>query len=92
MMNKGELVAIVADRCDMTKSQAGDAVDAALEAIGSALADGGEVRLAGFGNFAVNHRKATTARNPQTGATVDVPATKIPKFKPAKALKDIVKG
>lgn len=89
-MNKNELVAAVADKADLTKAQASDAVEAALEIITSALKSGDEVRLLGFGNFVVVDRKATTARNPQTGATVDVPASKAPKFKPGKALKDAV--
>ncbi|MFZ1814502.1 MAG: HU family DNA-binding protein [Rhizobiaceae bacterium] len=89
-MNKNELIAAVADKAGLTKAQAGDAVDAALDAITSALKSGDEVRLLGFGNFVVAQRKATTARNPQTGATVNVPASKAPKFKPGKALKDAV--
>ena len=89
-MNKNELVSVVADKAGLTKGQAGDAVDAVLEAITSALKSGDDVRLLGFGNFAVANRKATTARNPQTGATVNVPASRAPKFKPGKALKDAV--
>ena len=89
-MNKNELVAAVADKTGLTKGQASDAVDAALDAITGTLSGGGEVRLLGFGNFVVAQRKATTARNPQTGATINVPASKAPKFKPGKALKDAV--
>jgi DNA-binding protein HU-beta len=89
-MNKNELAGVVADKAGITKAQASDAIDAALEAITKALKSGDEVRLLGFGNFAVAHRKATTARNPQTGATVNVAASKAPKFKPGKALKDAV--
>ncbi|MCB1451796.1 MAG: HU family DNA-binding protein [Nitratireductor sp.] len=89
-MNKNELIAAVAEKADLTKAQAGEAIDAALEAITASLKAGDEVRLLGFGNFVVAQRKATTARNPQTGATVDVPASKAPKFKPGKALKDAV--
>lgn len=91
-MNKNELVATVADKAGITKAQASDALEATLEAITSALKAGDEVRLLGFGNFVVADRKATTARNPQTGATVNVPASKAPKFKPGKALKDAVNG
>ncbi|MEZ5870233.1 MAG: HU family DNA-binding protein [Nitratireductor sp.] len=91
-MNKNELIAAVAEKADLTKAQAGEAIDATLEAITASLKSGDEVRLLGFGNFVVAHRKATTARNPQTGATVDVPASKAPKFKPGKALKDAVNG
>ena len=89
-MNKNELIAAVAEKADLTEAQAGEAIDAALEAITASLKAGDEVRLLGFGNFVVAQRKATTARNPQTGATVDVPASKAPKFKPGKALKDAV--
>jgi DNA-binding protein HU-beta len=89
-MNKNELVAAVADKTGLTKGQASDAVDAALETITGTLSGGGEVRLLGFGNFVVANRKATTARNPQTGATINVPASKAPRFKPGKALKDAV--
>ncbi len=91
-MNKNELAGFVADKAGITKAQASDAIDATLEAITKALKSGDEVRLLGFGNFAVAQRKATTARNPQTGATVNVPASKAPKFKPGKALKDAVNG
>ena len=89
-MNKNELVSVVADKAGLTKGQAGDAVDATLDAITGALKGGDEVRLLGFGNFVVANRKATTARNPQTGAIVNVPASKAPKFRPGKALKDAV--
>ena len=91
-MNKNELVAAVAEKAGITKAQASDALDATLDSITAALKAGDEVRLLGFGNFAVADRKATTARNPQTGATVNVPASKAPKFKPGKALKDAVNG
>ncbi|MEM7461986.1 MAG: HU family DNA-binding protein [Pseudomonadota bacterium] len=89
-MNKNELIAAVADRSGLTKAQASDALEATLELITGSLKGGGEVRLLGFGNFVVADRKATTARNPQTGATIQVPASKSPKFKPGKALKDAV--
>ncbi|MEL7428568.1 MAG: HU family DNA-binding protein [Pseudomonadota bacterium] len=89
-MNKNELISAVAEKCDMTKAQAGDAVDAVLDTVTSSLAGGNEVRILGFGNFVVAHRKATTARNPRTGETVPVAASKAPKFKPGKALKDAV--
>ena len=89
-MNKNELIAAVADKSGLTKAQASDALEATLELITGSLKGGGEVRLLGFGNFVVADRKATTARNPQTGATIQVPASKSPKFKPGKALKDAV--
>jgi DNA-binding protein HU-beta len=89
-MNKNDLIASVADKADLTKAKAAEAVDAVLDGITSSLSSGEEVRLIGFGNFVVAHRKASTARNPQTGATVDVPAANVPRFKPGKALKDAV--
>ena len=91
-MNKNELIAAVADQSGLSKADAGSAVEATLGCIQGAMVSGEEVRLLGFGNFVVADRKATTARNPQTGATVDVPASKAPKFKPGKALKDAVNG
>jgi DNA-binding protein HU-beta len=89
-MNKNELISAVAEKAGLTKSQASDSVDATLDLITSALKRGDEVRLLGFGTFAVAKRKATTARNPQTGATINVPASKAPKFKAGKALKEAV--
>ncbi len=89
-MNKNELIAAVAEESGLTKAQASDALEAMLNLITGSLKGGGEVRLLGFGNFVVADRKATTARNPQTGATIQVPASKSPKFKPGKALKDAV--
>ncbi|MEO0329762.1 MAG: HU family DNA-binding protein [Pseudomonadota bacterium] len=89
-MNKNELIAAVADESSMTKAQAGDAVEAMLVCVTNALKSGDEVRILGFGNFMVSDRKATTARNPRTGETVNVPASKAPKFKAGKALKDAV--
>lgn len=89
-MNKNELIASVAEKADLTKVQAAEAVDAVLTSISGSLASGTDVRILGFGNFIVAQRKATTARNPQTGAPIDVPAAKVPRFKPGKALKDAV--
>jgi len=91
-MNKNELIAAVADKCSMNKAQAGEAVEAVLGSVQESLVSGNEVRLLGFGNFSVADRKATTARNPRTGETVQVAASKSPKFKAGKALKDAVNG
>ncbi|NWM20062.1 HU family DNA-binding protein, partial [Escherichia coli] len=71
---------------------AGEAVNAVLEAIQDSLAQGDEVRLTGFGTFAVTERAATTGRNPQTGESIQIPASKAPKFKAGKGLKDTVNG
>lgn len=89
-MNKNELVAIVADKADITKAKATEAVDAVFEAITDAMADGDEVRLVGFGTFTVTHRQATTGRNPRNGEVIQIAASNQPKFRPGKALKEVV--
>ncbi len=87
-MNKTELVRAVAEKADLTLAVAGDAVNAAVEAIVNALAEGEEVAVLGFGTFKVAERAARTARNPQTGETIEVPASKAVTFKVSKAVKD----
>jgi DNA-binding protein HU-beta len=87
-MNKNDLVGLVADKADINKAQAVAAVDAVFEAITSSLKSGDEVRLVGFGTFAVSKRKATTGRNPATGAEIQIPESNQAKFKPGKGLKD----
>ncbi|MEE2950660.1 MAG: HU family DNA-binding protein [Pseudomonadota bacterium] len=89
-MNKNELVSAVAEKTELSKQQANAAVDATFEVIQEALADGGDIRLVGFGTFAVTHRAASKGRNPSTGAEVDIPARNVPKFTPGKGLKDAV--
>jgi DNA-binding protein HU-beta len=89
-VNKNELVSAVADKAGLSKSDAGDAVDAVFEAITGALQANDEVRLVGFGTFSVSHRAASKGRNPQTGAAIDIPASNLPKFKAGKGLKDAV--
>lgn len=90
-MNKAELVAHVAQAGGMSRTTAADAVEAVLGGITSTLAAGDSVSLVGFGTFSVADRAARTARNPRTGETINVAASKAPKFKPGKALKDAVK-
>lgn len=87
-MNKTDLVAAVADEAQLTKEKATTVVESVIKKIQEALMEGEEVRLPGFGNFKVADRKATTARNPRTGETVNVPASRVAKFAPAKGLKD----
>ncbi|WP_420404889.1 HU family DNA-binding protein [Nisaea sp.] len=87
-MNKNELVAAVADSADLTKADAASAVDAVLDSITSALKSGGEVRLVGFGTFSVASRAASEGRNPRTGEKIKIAASKQPKFKAGKGLKD----
>ncbi|MCB9960425.1 MAG: HU family DNA-binding protein [Rhodospirillaceae bacterium] len=89
-MNKNELVAHVADATGLAKSDASKAVDAVFDGISSALSSGGEVRLVGFGTFNVVERSASEGRNPRTGEKISIPASKQPKFKAGKQLKDAV--
>ena len=90
-MNKSDLVDAVASKADMSKAEAGRAVDAVLGSVGDALGNGDSVSLVGFGTFSVRHRAARMGRNPQTGATMQIAASKVPGFKAGKALKDKVK-
>lgn len=90
-VNKQMLVSEVAKKAELSKSNAKEAVDAVVESITNALANGDKVQLIGFGTFEVRERAARKGRNPQTGAEIDIPATKIPAFKPGKGLKEAVK-
>ena len=89
-MNKNELINAVAEKAALSKKDAEAAVTAALDAVAAALAEGDEVRLVGFGTFEVKKREARIGRNPKTKEEIKIPATKVPAFKPGKALKDIV--
>ncbi len=89
-MNKGELAERLAGRTGMTKAAAKDAVDGVFEAIGEALANGGEARIPGFGTFGIRNRPARTARNPRTGESLSIAASTVPVFKAGKPLKDAV--
>ncbi|MBG77863.1 MAG: DNA-binding protein HU [Alphaproteobacteria bacterium] len=89
-MNKQDLVSKVADSADISKAKAALAVDAVISAIKETLQSGGDVRLVGFGTFSVAQRAATTGRNPRTGEPINIPASKQPKFKAGKELKDAV--
>lgn len=89
-MNKNDLIAAVADATGLTKADATKAVDGVLESVTGALKSGDEVRLVGFGTFSVAKRAASTGRNPRTGESIKIPASKQPKFKAGKALKDAV--
>ncbi len=86
-MNKTELIAKVAETQEMTKADAAKAVNASLDAISTTLAAGEKVQIIGFGTFEVRERKARTGRNPATGASIKIKASKAPAFKPGKALK-----
>jgi DNA-binding protein HU-beta len=89
-VNKSELIEAVAASADIPKAAAGRAVDAVVETVTSALKEGDQVVLVGFGTFAVKDRAARTGRNPQTGEPIQIAAAKIPSFKAGKALKDAV--
>jgi DNA-binding protein HU-beta len=86
-MTKNELAEQVAGRTGLAGSQARQALEAAIESISDELAAGGEVALAGFGKFSVSHRAARLGRNPSTGATINIAASKAAKFSAASALK-----
>ena len=90
-MNKAAIVEIVHEKMGGTKVSAEQTVDAILEGIIKTLKKGEDVSIAGLGIFSVKARAARTARNPKTGESIAVPATKVPKFRAAKALKDAVK-
>ncbi|MCX6390178.1 MAG: HU family DNA-binding protein [Solirubrobacterales bacterium] len=90
-MNKSEFVDSVAAKAGISKREASEAVDAVLDVIESTLAGGGEVSFTGFGKFSVTHRKARTGRNPATGATIQIAASKAPKFSAGAAFKKAVK-
>ncbi|MDR3518266.1 MAG: HU family DNA-binding protein [Azospirillaceae bacterium] len=87
-MNKNDLVALVADTAGLSKTDATKAVDAVFDGITDSLKKGDEVRLVGFGTFAVSDRAASEGRNPRTGEKIDIPASRQPKFKAGKTLKD----
>ncbi|MGF1641015.1 MAG: HU family DNA-binding protein [Rhodospirillales bacterium] len=89
-MNKNDLIAAVMDAAGLSKKDATSAVDCMFSSITEALQRGQEVRLVGFGTFSVASRAASQGRNPRTGATIDIPASRQPKFKPGKGLKDAV--
>lgn len=89
-MNKNELIAQVADVTNLSKADATRAVDGVFDVITESLKGGDEVRLVGFGTFSVTQRAATEGRNPRTGEPIQIPASKQPKFKAGKALKDAV--
>ena len=89
-MNKNDLVAAVAAVAGISKGQSTKAVDGMFSSIMSALKKGDTVRLVGFGTFHVTKRAKSLGRNPRTGAQITIPASKLPKFKAGKGLKDAV--
>lgn len=91
-MNKSELINAIAEQADLTKADAGRALDAVQKAIENTLIAGDSVTLVGFGTFGVKDRAERTGRNPQTGREITIAATKVPFFKPGKSLKDAING
>ena len=89
-MNKTELINAVAEQAALSRKDSEAAVNAALEVITAALKDGDKVQLVGFGSFEVKKREARVGRNPRTKEAIDIPASKVPVFKPGKALKDVI--
>ncbi len=89
-MNKSELIEAVAQSADLSKASAARAVDAVVEAVTNALKENDTVSLVGFGTFTVRERAARSGRNPRTGETIKISASKVPSFKAGKALKDAV--
>lgn len=87
-MNKSQLIEKIAESADISKASAGRALDSFIESVTGALKEGDSVALVGFGTFNVRDRAARTGRNPQTGATIEIAAAKVPSFKAGKALKD----
>ncbi len=89
-MNKTELIAVMAEKANLSKKDAEAALNAFVGAVEGALAKGDKVQLVGFGGFEVRERAARTGRNPQTGAEMKIAAAKVPAFKAGKALKDLI--
>ena len=90
-MTKDEMIDLISKQSGITKKQATQAVQAFMEGITGQLKKGKKVSFAGFGTFSVSKRKARQGRNPQTGATITIPATKVPFFRPGKHLKEAVR-
>ena len=89
-MNKAELVAAIAEKTDLSKKDSEKALKAFIDVVTEELTKGEKIQLVGFGTFEVAERSAREGRNPQTGETMSIPASKAPKFKAGKALKDAV--
>ena len=91
-MNKTELIAIAAENAGMTKKDTERVLNAAIDAITASLQKGEKVQLSGFGTFEIKDREARVGRNPHTRQAIEIPATRVPAFKPSKALKDTISG
>jgi len=91
-MNKSELIDSIAQHANLTKADAGKALDGLIDSIENTLKLGNSVALVGFGTFEIKHRGERKGRNPQTGAEITIAAVTLPSFKPGKALKEAVNG
>lgn len=89
-MNKNDLIANIAQKAELSKADAGKALDALIDAVKETLAKGEDVALVGFGTFKLRSRAARTGRNPRTNEEIKIPASKVPAFTAGKALKDHV--
>ena len=89
-MNKSELIERIAEEAEVSRAAAGRTLDAAIKVVTEALRDGDQVTLVGFGSFMVAEREARKGRNPATGAEIEIAASRSPKFKAGKALRDAV--
>ena len=89
-MNKSELIAVVAENTGIAKKDADRIVNATLDIITKTLADGEKVQLSGFGNFETKSREPRIGRNPHTREAIDIPATRVPTFKPSRILRNII--
>jgi len=90
-MTKDEMIALMADKSGITKKQASTAFEAFLDGVTTQLKKDEKISFSGFGTFSVSNRKARTGRNPQTGAAIQIPATKVPVFKAGKRLKEAIR-
>ena len=89
-MNKTELISVAAESAGLTKKDAERVMNATIDAITASLVKGEKVQISGFGTFEIKDREARIGRNPHTKEAIDIPATRVPTFKPSKALKDTV--
>ncbi len=90
-MTKDEMIAFMAEKSGITKKQAMTAFEAFVDGVSTNLRKGDKISFSGFGTFSISKRKARTGRNPQTGATIQIPATKVPVFRAGKRLKEAVR-
>jgi DNA-binding protein HU-beta len=90
-MTKDEMIAIMAESSGITRKQATQALEAFMDNVTTSLKKGTKVSFSGFGTFAISNRKARTGRNPQTGASISIPASKVPVFRAGKNLKEAVR-